>query len=60
MKEISLTQFKLKKVPEITSGECMKVTADGEMVGYFIVNPESVMKDRIEAFADLIDKSRGF
>ena len=60
MKELSLSQFKLKKAPELKSGECLKVTADGETIFYAVINPEQEMKFRIEGLCDLIDKSRGF
>ena len=60
MKEVSLTVFRSKKLPEILAGECLKVTGDNELAFYVVVKPEEVMKDRIEGLCSLIDQSRGF
>ena len=60
MKTISFSNLKLMKVPDIKSGQCLQITAYGEVLGYFIINPEQVMKDRVEGICSLIDSSRGF
>jgi len=60
MKTISLTDFRKLKAEEVKKGECRKVTSDGEMIFYAVINPEQVMRDRVEGLCDLIDKSRGF
>lgn len=60
MKEIAFTELKKMLLRDIKEGECLKITGDGEMAFYVIVHPEQVMKDRVEALCDMIDKSRGF
>jgi len=59
MKEISLTTLKLKKAPELRDGQCLKVTADGETIGFFVAKPEGEMISRIEGICGLIDSSKG-
>jgi hypothetical protein len=59
MKEIAFTEFKKKSVSEIKEGECLKVTGDGSPVFYVVVNPQQLMKDRVEGICSMIDASRG-
>lgn len=60
MKEISWTELKKVALSEIKSGQCLKVTGDGEMAFYIIAKPEGEMRNRIEAIASQIDASKGF
>ena len=60
MKEISWTEFKSLKAMDVKTGQCLKVLADGEMMGYFVVNPIQNMKNEIEVRCTWIDKARGF
>jgi hypothetical protein len=60
MKEISWTELKGMKLSDIKEGECLRVTGDGTMVFYAIINPQQVMKDHVEGVCQTIDASRGF
>lgn len=60
MKKISLTEFKKLSATEIEKGPCLQVTGDGKTLFYAVVNPQQVMKDRIEANCNLIDAGRTF
>ena len=60
MKEITWTEFKLKKLSEIKAGECLKITGDGEMVFYAVIHPEQLMLSKIEGLCGQINASRGF
>ena len=59
MKEITLTEFKRLSMPEVLAGPCLKVTANMEALGYFIVNPQGIMRDRVEGICGQIDAGRG-
>lgn len=59
MKEIKLSELKQLKTEALKSSPCLKVTSDGEVIFYAIVQPEGLMKDRIEGFASMIDAGRG-
>ena len=58
MKEVSWTQLKQQTLNEIKSGECLKVTGDGEMVFYVVVRPEGEMRYRVEGICSQIGASR--
>lgn len=57
---LTWTEFRKLTAADIKDGQCIKVMANEQMAFYVVVHPEEVMKDRIEANCDLIDKSRGF
>lgn len=59
MKETTWTKLKVANARDIKEGPCLKITADGETVGYLIVNPQGLMRDRVEGVASLIDASKG-
>lgn len=56
MQEVKWSEFKLMKATEMA--ECIKVMADGQLLGYFIVKPEGAMRDRIDFIAQTINASR--
>lgn len=58
MKEITWTKIKLSNARDIKEGPCLKIIADGETVGYLILNPQGVMRDRVEGLASQIDAGR--
>ena len=58
MKEIAFSKFKILPLENIKDGECLKVTGDGQMAFYVVINPQMVMKDRVEAICQMIDVSR--
>ena len=58
MKSVTWSQFKLQKVEDIK--ECVKVTFNTEVVGYFIARPEGAMIAKIEGLSGLINASRGY
>ncbi len=60
MKEINWTDLKKKSFEELKSGECLKITANCEMVGYLVVKPEGEMIARIEGICSQINASKGF
>ena len=60
MKEISWTELKRKTLAEIREGRCLKVTGDGEMAFYVAVNPQQIMRIRVEAICGMIDAGKSF
>jgi len=60
VKDISWSQLRAMTLTEIKEGPCLKVTGDGEMAFYVVVQPQQVMKDRVEGICQTIDASRGF
>jgi len=60
MKEISWSAFRRLKAGDIKAGECLKVLSDGDLLGYFVVEPIQNMKNEIEIRCTMIDRSRGF
>lgn len=40
--------------------ECIKVEGLGYNTVYLVVNPQQIMRDRVEALCGLIDTSRGY
>lgn len=59
-KEINWTELKTSKVHEIEKGPCLKISADGQVVGYLVIKPEGEMANKIESLCSLIDASKGF
>lgn len=60
MKAITWAQLKIKPVGDLVKGECYKITTVGPQSLYLIVNPQQVMRDRVEAICRQIDASRGY
>ena len=58
LQEISWSELKLKKLSDIKQGECLRVTGDGQMAFYVVVNPQQAMKDRLEFICQTIDAGR--
>ena len=60
MKVVTWTELKKETLKDIKEGQCLKVTGDGELAFYVIVNPQQVMRARVEGICSQIDASRGF
>jgi len=58
MKQVSWSKMRLMTLGEILEGECLRVTADGEMAVYLVIKPEGEMQYRIEGICAQIDASR--
>ena len=58
MKEVGWSKVKLMNAKDMQ--ECLKVTSDGQIVFYIVINPQQLMRDRIEGLCGIIDSSRGF
>ena len=58
MKAISWSELKKMSLSDIKAGECLKVTGDSETAFYAIINPQFLMRDRVEGICQQIDASR--
>ena len=59
MKDVSLSQFKLMKVPEIKEGGSFNLTADGEFIAIVIVPISGFKKDQFQALAGQMNLAIG-
>ena len=59
MKEIPWSEFRLQKVSDVKTGQCLKVTGDGAVAFYVVVHPQGEMIAKIEGLCGMIDASRG-
>ena len=59
VKDITWTELKRALAKDIKDGPCLKVLADGQVVGYLVINPQMGMRDRVEGLCGLIDAGRG-
>lgn len=62
VKELNWTDLKKLTLEEIKAGPCLKVAGDGwdESAFYVVVNPQGIMRDRVEGICAQIDASRTF
>ena len=52
MKNVSLTEFKLMKVPEIKEGGSFNLTADGEFLAVLVVPASADKRFQIQALCE--------
>ena len=60
METISWSDLKKLKLESVKAGQCLKVTGDGEVAFYAVINPQQAMRDRVESICSQIDASRYF
>ena len=59
MKAITWTELKAMKLSDIKEGECLKVTGDGVVAFYAVVQPQGGMIATGEGICGRIDASKG-
>lgn len=59
MRDITWTNLKRESLEDLKEGQCLRVTGDGVPTFYVVVNPQGMMRDRVEALCGLIDAGRG-
>ena len=59
MKSISISQFKLMKVPEIKATGSFNLLADGVLIAIVMVNPQGEKTAQLKAIASQMNASAG-
>jgi hypothetical protein len=59
LKKIAISELRKMTAEQLKESPALEVTADGEHVGFLIIDSESVMRERIAAQASQIDAGRG-
>ena len=59
MKEISWTELKALRLLDIKAGQCLRVTGDGQVAFYIVVEPQGNMIAKVEGICSQIDTGKG-
>lgn len=59
MKEISISEFKLMKVPEIKGGGSFKLTADGEVIAMIMIPMSGEKRNQLESMGSQMNAAIG-
>tara|TARA_Y100000310_G_C20569590_1_gene757304 strand:+ start:416 stop:610 length:195 start_codon:yes stop_codon:yes gene_type:complete len=59
MKTVAWSELARGGMDAVKSGECLRVTGDGLLLGYFVVQPDGGMRQKIEALCSQIDAGKG-
>lgn len=59
MKDITISKFKLMKVPEIKGGGSFNLTADGELIAIVMIPASAQKKAQLQAIASQMNAGIG-
>ena len=59
MKNITITEFKLMKVPEIKGGGSFNLIADGELLAIVVIPSSAEKKDQIQGLCSQMNAAIG-